>query len=216
MSESILKHQATAERIRQFLVCVRGGALFLSPSDSERLTVWLEDGVSEAAILLAIERAAKARAKKRSKLPLTLGTASRHIGKRSKSFSLPTPSCSSSENKHPLLPVAREIKRQAPSSPLGKKMVLLADELLLLDANKEDVVGEATSLISSLFKDAVKNLPTDHRKALYKRGRDQLGDLNLLVDEAIYTAALEERVLAILWEEHPYLSVATIFEQVSS
>ena len=95
-------------------------------------------------------------------------------------------------------------------------MVLLADELLLLDANKEDVVGEATSLISSLFKDAVKNLPNDHRKALYKRGRDQLGDLNLLVDEAIYTAALEERVLAILWEEHPYLSVATIFEQVSS
>ena len=41
MSESIVKHQDAAERIRQFLVSVRGGALFLSPSDAERLATRL-------------------------------------------------------------------------------------------------------------------------------------------------------------------------------
>ena len=216
MSEYLVKHQEAAERIRQFLVSVRGGALFLSPSDAERLTDWLEDGVTEASILLAIERAAKSRAKNRSKLPLTLGSASRHLGKRAAGFSLPAPASSSSKSDNPLLGIVLEIRRMAPSSPLRHKLSLLADKLLLIDTGNEGVVGEVTSLIAALFRDAVQNLPSDYRKALYKQGRDQLGDLDLLVDEAIFKAALEERVLAILWEKHPYLSVATISEQVSS
>src|SRR5688500_4071881 len=82
-----------AEEVRAHLCALRGGAPFLSPMDAWQLVRWLEEGVSVASILLALERAAEARRRTRSRTPLSLGAAKRHLGRpTSGAFSRERPS----------------------------------------------------------------------------------------------------------------------------
>ena len=53
--------QNKAEEVRAYLVAIRGGAPFLSAADGRLLVRWLEQGISVARILAAVDETAEKR-----------------------------------------------------------------------------------------------------------------------------------------------------------
>jgi hypothetical protein len=72
-------HREAAEEVRDHLVCLRGGAPFLSPRDALALVRWLDDGVPVPVLLIALERAAARRRATRARTPLTLVALRPHL-----------------------------------------------------------------------------------------------------------------------------------------
>ena len=70
-----------AERVRAYLVHLRGGAPFLSGRDSRLLLRWMDEGVEVERICMALDAAAEKRRKKRVKTPLSLANAKTLVGK---------------------------------------------------------------------------------------------------------------------------------------
>lgn len=206
----LTKLQRDAECVRAHLVSVRGGALFLSPADAERLHLWLSDGISPQEIMMAIERAALRRAQRLSKLPLTLGRASLHLGKRANSFSVEA----KGEGEHPMSVIVQMLQQSATMESNRKPLDTLASQLLALDPYDKEIAERATLLASQFFIHKWEQLSMDARKTLEQRAADALGDLEALLTPQQLHNAIEERTRAMLRENFPYLSAATILAQV--
>jgi len=203
-------HREAAEEIRAHLVALRGGAPFLSSADARLLVGWLDEAVPVPAILRALERAADARRKRRSRIPLSLGHARRHLGKPTRG-ALPA---GPADPTHPLAPLAVALRAQAAADPREESLRALADALLELEGEADGVVRGALALIRGFFADAWSALTEAERAVRLAAAREEIADLADLVDEAVLVAAVEEVARDRLRQGYPLLTAATVWDLV--
>ncbi len=206
------EYREAAEAVRRHLVAHRGGALFLSSSDALRLIGWLDRGVPVCDILRAIERAAEARRKRRSRVPLGLGHAGRHLGK-------PTRGALAREAVRPVAsgeggrlgPLVRWIRERARGDARREALHALADELAGLPEGVQ--LAEAAMIRIRAFHDAAfDGLGEAGRAALRARARQELGDLVHMLDERELVPLIEEGARALAREGYEWLSAATVWD----
>jgi len=196
-----------AETVRAHLCALRGGAPFLSSSDAMQLLRWFESGVSTTAILLALERAADARRKRRSKVPLGLSHANRHIGRPTTPAPLPA------------APLAADVSAQGPFAPVVAALPLssspaqaeLCRRLLAIDGVGEPAVTRALAHVQIFLDRTFAELGDDGQATLRAEARERLGDLLDQVDETTEAALVDETARAVLRARYPALTVATLW-----
>ena len=110
--------------------------------------------------------------------------------------------------------IAQMLKEQAKQEKDRQSINALRTQLLALDRKAEHLAEKATLLVSHFFINRWTQLPTHSRKALEQRAALSLGDLEALLTPKQLHNAIEERTRAMLREDFPYLSAATILAQV--
>ncbi|MCA9492040.1 MAG: hypothetical protein KC621_19035 [Myxococcales bacterium] len=196
-------HREAAEEVRAHLCSLRGGGLFLSPMDSLKLVQWLDRGVRVGDIVVALERAAAARRTKRSRLPLTLGAASRHLGKAGHSAA-PRRAEEAEPALAPLVPGVDgdPAVREAASR--------LAAVLHGIDPDDAHAETHALAAIRVFLDEVWALLGEAGRLELHDRAREELGDLLHLVDEPTALALVEETARDLLRQRWPALTAASV------
>ncbi len=193
------EHLRAAEEIRAHLVAVRGGAPFLSSADARLLVQWLDEGVSVAGVLQAIERAADARRKRRSRLPLTLTRAKAHLGKAPLLAHEPA---NTTSNSHPFAGVGARLTARGEAS--------LAERLVAIVAiDPEERLRQALALVRPFLHARWDALPKAERDARVRSACDELATLDLAEDEREVLA--EEIVRDEIRGEWPMLDAASLF-----
>jgi hypothetical protein len=206
-------HQDAAEEVREHLVALRGGAPFLSGSDAQLLVEWLDADVGVPSILRALERAADARRKRKSRVPLRLGHAKKHLGKATKghfSGSEPEPA-----EGHPLQPLVDRLRQRAADDSRGPALEAMATQLAELDGAAVDgMVRTALSLMRRFFADSWVALSDEERDRILAAAATDLVDLRELVDESSFLASCEELARDGLRQAYPELCAATLWDLV--
>lgn len=186
-------YQAAAEQIRAHLCHLRGGAPFLSPEDTLVLVSWLDAGVPVPDVLVALERAADARRRTRSRFPLTLRAARRHLGRP---------------------PADPPVRRPGPGEPAFGPLLDgvaggdgLRDALTGLPA--ADEVG-ALAAVRRFLEDRWASLEPRDRATLEEEARRELGDLLRLVDEDTGRELVEETARDRFRQRWPRLTAAAV------
>lgn len=201
-------HAAAAEEVRSHLVCLRGGGLFLSSADALLLVQWLDAGVSVPRILRALERAAEARRARRSRFPLQLTHAKRHLDRPTKGAfggavrQVPGPA---------LAPVVVGLDGSAPSE-LALRGALEA----LQGTDPEALFREAATAVRGFLEARWHELPASARATLEAEARDDLGDLADGLDEDTLEALVAEGARDRLRAGYPALSAASLWEVVEA
>ena len=200
--------QIAAEEVREHLCALRGGALFLSAADALLLVEWLEAGVSVIDVLRALERAAHARRKSRSKVPLSLTHARRHLGRPTTGAFGATATV---DTNPPFSPAARALQAiPQPSSALTE----LREQLLRIQQTGEPGLRIALQYVRKFLDQAWQDLGETGQATLRTEARQKLGDLVHLVDETTVAALVEEGARDRLHAQFPSLSVASLTELV--
>lgn len=203
--------QDAAEEVRAHLVALRGGAPFLSPNDAWQLMRWLEGGVRVADILQALERAAEARRRSRTRSPLSLAAARRHLGRPVKG-SFPTGNPARA-GEPPLAPLVRALAA-SPDGPHAEARRAL--EAALLAVTERGEAGERAGLaaVRAFLDRAWDATGPVGRARLQEEAREELGDLLYLLDEPTALALVEETARDRLRRGYPALTAASIRELV--
>lgn len=192
------EHQAAAEEVRAHLVAVRGGGLFLSPADARALVRWLDQDVPVTAILRAVERAADARRKNRSRLPLTLGQASRYLPKEAR----PAPPRGVTSG-HPFAHVGAGLRSRGAGE--------IADALLATDPrDPEAAVRAALRAVRAFLNAQWTGLDPHARARRLADAHERLADLDLDEDDRARLA--EEIARDGLRREWPMLEAAHLWD----
>lgn len=207
-------HQQAAEEIRQHLVTLRGGAPFLSPADALQLLSWLDDGVSVPVILLALERAAEARRKRRAMTRLSLCHAKRHLNRPTKSIfqgHIHPPKAPA----HPLAPLVDELLNQAHRDCRKEALTALARALGGLPTDDpQTLVRCALTAIRNFLATAWNDLTEEQRQKHLALAQAELGDYAGLVDEPTLLAAAEELARDKLRQSYKLLTAAALWDLV--
>lgn len=197
--------QEAAEEVRAHLVAVRGGALFLSSADALLLVRWLDDGVPVGDILAAIERAAEARRKARSRLPLGLGRVAPHLGKRGRAVKPRVPSA-----RHPFDGLAVELRGLAATDGGGEALVALGAALVGVDpAHPDGLLRVAAALVRDFLDARWESLDEEAREALRVGGRAAYALFDDL-DDHERTQLIEEVARDTLRSCYPMLTIASL------
>ena len=199
-----------AEEVRAHLVALRGGAPFLSSRDAALLVGWLDQGVGVGTIVTALERAAEARRKARSRIPLSLAGAKRHLAKVARGGVTALPA-----GPHPFEPLGQELKRQAARDPRGDALAGLAAELSGLPVeDAETLLRGALGAVRRFFTGAWDGMGAAERAdRLHDAGRELEGIAQDL-DEATLIAATEEAARDRLRQDYPLLTAARLWDLV--
>ncbi|MEN0064859.1 MAG: hypothetical protein AAGA48_22125 [Myxococcota bacterium] len=199
-----------AETVRVHLCALRGGAPFLSSADAMQLMRWFEGGVSTTAILLALERAAEARRRRRSKVPLRLSHANRHLGRPTTSAPLP-PLAADDSYDGPFAPILL-VLAHTPSPATDE----LARGLASVQGVGEPAVTRALDHVHRFLDRTWQELGEEGQQTLIETARGQLGDLLDAVDETTAAALLDETAHDVHRSRWPILSVATLWDCVET
>jgi hypothetical protein len=198
--------QVAAEEIRCHLVLLRGGAPFLSSSDATLLQSWLETGVAVSSILHAIEAASEARRKRRSRIPLTLKQANKHLKKFNPS---PTPKSffnATASTEHPLSTLAEKLPDQGSTASQTDALLRLSEALLTLPcADLEQLSREASQLFRSFLEERWRQLPPDMLESEKQSAREELTGLAEHLTESKLAGLVEEVVRDRLRQQYPLL-----------
>jgi hypothetical protein len=200
--------QRDAEEVRSHLVALRGGAPFLSPTDSALLVGWLDQGVSVAAICVALERAVEARRKRPTRAPLGLTHARRHLAAVQRASAASPPATPTG---HPLDPIASALRRDRPP---GGEALALALRALPSD-EPSALLDEALRLVRRWHEGRWAGLTDAERAPRLAAAREALGDLAADPEDPAIHAAVEERARDALRAETPYLDAPTLWTLVS-
>lgn len=177
------EHRRAADEIREHLVAVRGGGLFLSPSDARVLVKWLDAGTSVVAIAAAIERAAEARRAKRSRVPLTLGRAAVHLGKAPyREVRVPDVTPASSHRFGVVIAALIAAGKPELAQDFGRGE----------DADPDELVRRALSLVRAFLTAQWEALGADERERRLAIARADLAELEL---SEIETERLAEEIV---------------------
>jgi hypothetical protein len=201
------EHQRAAEQVRAHLVAVRGGAPFLSPRDSQLLLSWLDDGIGVATIVCAVERAAELRAARRSRLPLTLGQAKRHLGRHGQPAPLEGPTAGAGR----LQAVASALRDAPGPTELRPALDRLASSLEALGGGGDRLVEAALEHVSEFLQHAWDALGPGEQRRRMAEAIEELGDLADVVGEDEATLLAEESARSALRASWPALSAATLW-----
>ncbi len=200
-----------AEEVRAHLCTLRGGAPFLSPSDALLLVGWFERGVPVGDILRALERAREVRRTHRSRYPLNLNHARRHLGRPTRgAFARERPARG---NEPVFAPVVRAMRSVPGRGPARRQ---LEHALSAIDADGQLAVRQALAYIREFFDATWLDMGEQGRSRLRDRARIELGDLLSLVDEGTAAALIEEPSRDLLRQTYPALSAASLWELVGT
>lgn len=206
-------YKRAAEEVRAHLVALRGGAPFLSPDDARQLVMWLDQGLDVPTILVALERAYTSRRERRSRIPLTLRHAKRHLGKPTKGVLEPMAPDEAPDD-HPLRPLVDAVRDHADGDPRGDELHDLAVHLERLPpGDDERLLRGALGAMREFFHGAWDALDDDERRLRLAEARDEFGDVDG-VDEATLAAAVEEHARDALRRDYPLLTAATLWDLV--
>lgn len=207
-------HREAAEEIRAHLVCLRGGAPFLSPSDALQLVTWFDQGVTVGAILGALERAHAARRARRSRVPFGLAQARRHLGKPLSARPLPLLPVTDTG---PLGPLAALIRSRTAQDPEADALDGLAAALASIGAGPADDLVRAAMMHIRAFRAGLWDRRTAAaREAARGDARRLLGDLLSDVDEGTAAALVEEEAREVVWSPYAWLDAATVWDIVEA
>lgn len=196
-----------ADEVCRHLVMIRGGAPFLSSGDSDLLTRWLDEGVGVSLILCAIERAAEVRRKRRSRVPLTLAHARRHLTRPRKGKRVVRVHQEGSAVDTWLVTLESHAESGAHRAAFRALIDRLRD---LPRVDGESWVREGSQEVR-LFLDGVWQASTDEdRSAHYQRARLELGDLLVGLDLDTCEAILEETARDRVRASYPWLTTAAL------
>ena len=200
-------HREAAEVIRAHLVSLRGGAPFLSPIETQVLDEWLRDGLSVPAILEALEAVADSRRKSPRKTPFTLSSAQRHLQKLRGRVEQPR----TAPRAHPLRDLASEIRASALDDNQGEALRALASALCELPSDDPNLLREqAAPLIASFHEQCWKSQTRPALDARLTRAREDLQDLEPLLDAETFERSVEERARADLRRAYPSVTVTAL------
>jgi hypothetical protein len=203
-------HQEAAERIRAHLVSLRGGAPFLSPTDTALLVRWLDQGVPVSRILHGVEQAATQRRAQRRRVPLALQHAKTFVGNATGPVGL-----AADPTARPLDPLVATCHHLARTSPYAEQLTLLAGQLQVLSCDDlEQAAHLAISGIGHTFEEIWRALGTQGRQPYLDRAEEELADLLDLLGPDRLPAMLEEHARGLLRDDHPGLDATTVLQQV--
>ncbi len=211
-------YQQAAEEVRGHLIALRGGAPFLAPDDAHLLVQWLDEGILVSSILRALERAADSRRKRRSRVPLNLRHANRHLGKPTKGVLRCSPAQQNDQvSAHPLQPLAHALLAQASDDPQRESLRQMAKELTSLAADDQDaLIREVLGCYRLFFEALWRDLTSEEREKEIQDSICELGDLALYVDEASLLASAEERARDKQRASYPWLTAATLWDLLNA
>ena len=202
-THALAGRQEAAEEVRAHLVAVRGGAPFLSSADAMVLVRWLDEGVPIGDILAAIERAAEARRKTRSRLPLGLTRLAPHLGKRGRAVRPRVPAVG-----HPFDGLAVELRALAETDGAGEGLVGLASVLTALPPG-DGLLRAAASAVRDFLDARWEALGEPAREALRVDGRAVYALFDDL-DDHERTQLIEEVARDTLRACYPMLTIASL------
>lgn len=193
--------QSDAELVRSHLVALRGGAPFMSPSDSRLLLGWLDAGVPVPLILHGLEQAAEKRRSKRLKTPLRLSNAKPWVGEwRTGQVAAPAPKPSNA-----LGPWIAELRS------LGPVERWAADRLERLSG--DDVAQDALKVVTAALEWAWGQAD---RTGLLTQAEAELEHIRGVVPEARWLSLREEVARDLLRQAHPRLSTQAVWDTVGA
>ena len=198
--------QKAAEEIRCHLVAMRGGAPFLSSSDACLLDSWLTQNVPVSSILFAIEKASEARRKRRSRVPLSLKQAKRHLRKVQEEQEQSPSSLPKTKGGHPLAKLA--LKLQTPTDTRGNTEQLkgLAVALLALPIEEMDsLYRDALHLFREFLVQEWDRLPSEDRERERASAHLELAGVSEHMDESTIAPLIEEVARDRLRQQYPLL-----------
>ena len=210
-------NQLAADEIQSHLVLLRGGAPFLSPSDAYLLDSWLTDGVAVSSILYAIERACEARRKRRSRIPLTLKQAKRHLKKSHEKIVKSSTIAPISHNEHPLANLALKLRSSCSTSKGSSDVNALADDLLSLKENDLDLLSRgASQLFRAFLERQWDQLPSDELEREKISAREELEGIAPHLDESSLATMIEEVVRDRLRQQYPLLCTSAVLDSLNA
>lgn len=197
-----------AEAIRAHLVVLRGGAMFLSADDSALLRAWLTEGWTSTAIILALERAAQSRAKRPSRIPLSLRSAKRHLGKAVKGAVVTAPGNEVPAGLERLLEAVRSYRSHEESSLMLDELEqgLCALQGIEADALESMAIRACDAFLLRVW-DAMAPEAREH--ALAEAKECLKGVASMMSAEAV-SASAEEIARRQVRERYPSLSAASV------
>ncbi len=207
--------QHAAEQVRAHLVSLRGGAPFFSSADGQLLLRWLDEEVPVPRICMALERAAEARRKRPSRIPLSLSHAKRHLAKVSSGGVSALPQeidsgdlSSQEEDVHPFTPLCMLLNRH-----IGEQASfgVLATALSALTID-QDLVDNGLELLRTCYGQLWTELTDNDRRSRIQGAIEALGDLPTGMDESVVMAAAEEHARLQHLGQWPWLSSNTLWE----
>jgi hypothetical protein len=215
MMNSHEKLAAQAEEVRTYIVSVRGGAPFLSAADGRLLVMWLEDGITVARILAAVDQVAEKRRKKRTRGRLSLSACRRVVEgkKQSKSINFPpvTPLHS------PLDAYAADLETMAIAPNLlviRQNLVRRIRDLSQID-DIETLASEAIRAIVA-FHEATWQASNDQYEALRNQAHLELTALKSILSPAAFEAAVDEVSRDLLRQRNPLVSAKEIWDRLAT
>lgn len=207
--------QHAAEQVRAHLVSLRGGAPFFSSADGQLLLRWLDEEVPVPRICMALERAADARRKRPSRIPLSLSHAKRHLAKVSSGRVSALPQeidcgdeTSQEDDVHPFTPLRILLAKHASEQP---SFAVLADALVELQTD-EHMVDNGLELLRECYGQLWTELAESDRRSRIQGAIEALGDLPTGLDESVVMAAAEEHARLQHLGQWPWLSANTLWE----
>lgn len=205
-------HQEAAERIRTHLVCLRGGAPFLSPMDASALVAWLDAGVPEARILRGLEEAAKKRRAQRKRSRLELRHAKKWLGRPRGRPDLCAP-VAAEQSDHALGPLINALCGPQPDrSPSLEERRSLAAQLGALEGDSDHIAAQAIRLVGAWFDQTWKALDDDTRGSFIGEARDELDDILDMLADFEEDELIEEHARGLHRDTCPTLSATTILQ----
>ena len=207
--------QHAAEQVRAHLVSLRGGAPFFSSADGQLLLRWLDEEVPVPRICMALERAADARRKRPSRIPLSLSHAKRHVAKVSSGRVQTLPveidsgeAHSQEQDVHPFTPLCILLNKHAADqtsfAALATALAELPIDSFLVDAG--------LSLLRTCYQKLWSDLHENDRRNRIRQAIEALGDLPSGLDESVVMAAAEEHARLQHLGQWPWLSSNTLWE----
>ena len=215
-------HQDSAERIRSYLVGIRGGAPFLSGADCRLLVLWLDDQVPEPVILSAIDRVSLRRRAKRVRTRLSLNSCKGEVNKILNKTPLPIEEPKKTQDQHSQSNgLTALLKKINASLQLNKQfineqrsLVFALQPLTTDQRNIQAIAGDAIELIT-LFHQQVWDESLDQHELLTQQAEEELSDLQSLLPPIRWQEAVEEVARDRLRSQFPLLSAQMIWNSLN-
>jgi hypothetical protein len=195
----------SARAVVEHLSALRGGGLFLSGVDGVLLVDWLDSGVPPALIVVALEKSAERRRKRRVKSRLSLRSCKGEVKR-----------------------LLRERPASASAAPVAGPAptpAVLDGDLAQLEAQAnaalEALPGGDPATVSELAMAVVRRFHEQawlaaeaEHPALKARAVDELADLRDAMDPVHWDEAVEEAARDILRQRYPRLSAVAVWDRL--
>ena len=203
-----------AEEVRAYVVAIRGGAPFLSAADGRLLIRWLEQGISVARILAAVDEVAEKRRKKRTRTRLTLTSCKRSIeGRATKTDT--APAASTSEVSADLSDYAAELAAMEVEPRLEGERQKLVARIGALGGEAEYVATEAVAACRA-FNEAAWAAAASELAEIRAQAEAELSALKSMLKPAVMEAYIEEVARDIVARRTPLVSARAVWDRVSA